>query len=49
MNAHRAEYMEVFCQSGVVKSYDASLDQAALVPGFALSDSCLQTIEALNP
>jgi len=40
MQAHRAEYMDVFCKSGVVKSYDASLDQLALVPGFALSDSC---------
>jgi len=48
MQAHRAEYMEEFCRSGVVKSYAASLDQVALLPGFALSGSCFQTIEALN-
>jgi len=48
MQTHRAEYMEVFCKSEVVKSYAACLDQVALVPGFALSDSCFQTIEALN-
>jgi len=48
MQARRSEYMKVFCEPGLVKSYDASLDQVVRVPGFALSDPCFKTIEALN-
>jgi len=43
-----AEYMEVFCNSRVVKRCDAFSDYVGLHPGFILSDSCYKAIEPLN-
>jgi len=47
MQARRAEYMDVFCKSGVINRCDESPDYVALHAGYELSDSRYKAIEPL--
>ena len=49
MQAQRAEYMDVFCKSGVVNCCDESPDYVALHPGYNCRIHVIKAIEPLEP